>query len=282
MESVLAAESPDFVMFTGDVIYTGKDPDGPSLCNDPLEAFREAVSTVERRGTPWGVVFGNHDTEFGITREELMDEVSKRPYAMAESGPADIQGNGNYVLPVLGRLSGQAADLLYGLDSGDYSRLSRVPGYGWIGHDQVQWYMRQSQQWKARTEEEALPALAFFHIPLPEYQTVWDQEICYGNKNEGVCSARTQAGFFSAMVEQGDVMATFCGHDHVNDYWGELYGIRLYYGRATGFNTYGKEGFRRGARVIRLKEGERKLDSWLRLDDGTVIEQQPEHLPEKP
>ena len=186
------------------------------------------------------------------------------------------------MLPVWGRAEDKVAALLYALDLGDYSRNARVPGYGWIGHDQVQWYLRQSQQWNSGTEGDELPALAFFHIPFPEYQTVWDQEICYGSKNESVCSARTQAGFFSAMLDQGDVMATFCGHDHVNDYWGELYGIRLYYGRATGFNTYGKEGFNRGARVIRLIEGERKLESWLRLDDGSVVGQQPEHLPGNP
>ncbi len=40
-------------------------------------------------------------------------------------------------------------------------------------------------------------------------------------------------------------MGTFVGHDHVNDFVGDLYGIRLCYGRATGFNTYGRQGFTR-------------------------------------
>jgi hypothetical protein len=65
----------------------------------------------------------------------------------------------------------------------------------------------------------------------------------------------------------GDVMGTFAGHDHLNDYIGELHGIRLGYGRATGYNTYGKEGFPRGARVIQLFEGERRFDTWIRLDE---------------
>lgn len=280
MELVLDAEQPDFVMFTGDVIYTGRDSDGSSLCSDPVGAFREAVAAVEQRAIPWGIVFGNHDTENDITREELMSEVVKHPNILAERGPQDIQGVGNYVLPVLGSNNEQAAALLYCLDSGAYSENPLVPGYDWIRHNQVQWYIQQSQEWKARVQGVVLPAIAFFHIPLPEYQTVWEQEVCYGHKNEDSCSARTQAGIFSAMLDQGDVKATFCGHDHINDYWGELYGIQLYYGRATGFNTYGKEGFPRGARVIRLTEGERALESWLRLEDGSIIKQQPEHRPD--
>lgn len=279
MERVLADEQPDFVMFTGDVIYTSIHSDGASRCDDPIRAFREAVDIVEKSATPWGIVFGNHDTENGITREELMNEVLRHSCTVAERGPSTIQGVGNYVLSVLGSGNDEAAALFYCLDSGDYSQVPAIPGYDWIRHDQVQWYIDQSRKWKEQ-QGKVLPALAFFHIPLPEYQTVWDQEVCYGHKQERVEAARTQAGMFSAMVVQGDVMATFCGHDHINDYWGELYGVRLYYGRATGVNTYGKEGFLRGARVISLTEGERKLESWLRLEDGTKVEQQPEHKPE--
>ncbi|WP_138755857.1 metallophosphoesterase family protein [Paenibacillus sinopodophylli] len=279
MELVLAAEQPDFVMFTGDVISTGEHSDGSYCCNDPKQALRDAVASVNQRSITWGIVFGNHDTENGITRQELMDEVLKHAHTLAEPGPTHIHGVGNYVLPVLGAKDDQAAALLYCLDSGAYSSLPRVPGYDWIQHDQVQWYLETSRIWNNRLQEGVLPALAFFHIPLPEYQEVWDTKLCYGNKNEAVCAANTQAGFFAAMLAQGDVMATFCGHDHVNDYWGELYGIRLYYGRSTGFNTYGKEGFPRGARVIRLTENERNVESWLRLGDGSIVRDQKVHHP---
>ncbi|WP_256761653.1 metallophosphoesterase family protein [Cohnella sp. WQ 127256] len=280
MELTLDTEQPDFVMFTGDVIYTGEHSDGAAFCDDPIRAFGEAVAAVEERSIPWGVVFGNHDTEVDITRNELMNEVLKHSYTLAQPGPKHIKGVGNYVLPVLGSSNEQAAALLYCLDSGDYSGNPLVSGYDWIQPDQIQWYIEQSRYWKDQAEGKTLPALAFFHIPLHEYQTVWDREVCYGNKYENVCTSQIQSGFFSAMLGQGDVMATFCGHDHINDYWGELYGIRLHYGRATGFSTYGKEGFSRGARVIRLTEGKRDLESWLRLDDGSVVMMQPEHQPE--
>jgi hypothetical protein len=82
------------------------------------------------------------------------------------------------------------------------------------------------------------------------------------------------------MHEAGDVMGTFVGHDHVNDFTGNLYGIRLAYGRATGYNTYGRAGMARGARVIRLTKGVHAFRTWLRLEGGDIITEQPLHEPE--
>jgi hypothetical protein len=36
----------------------------------------------------------------------------------------------------------------------------------------------------------------------------------------------------------------------------------------------------RGGRVIQMHEGEREFDTWLRLEDGSVVREQPEHQPE--
>lgn len=77
----------------------------------------------------------------------------------------------------------------------------------------------------------------------------------------------------------GDVIGTFCGHDHTNDFSGTLHGIKLCYGRASGYNTYGKEGFMRGSRVIQLNQGQHEFATWLRLEDGSVVHEQPTHDP---
>lgn len=272
MEHVLEAERPDLVYFTGDVIEDKE-------CDDPLGRFDRAVSVVEKRRIPWAVVFGNHDTEMKITRQQLMNKVSGYEYALASGGPSDIAGEGNYVLEVWDA-SGRPAALLYGFDSGCMSTLPHVQGYGWICRDQIDWYVRQSAAYTSGNGGTPLPALAFFHIPLPEYAEVWEREVCYGHKHENVCCPKINTGLFAALVEMGDVMGTFAGHDHVNDYCGTLHGVRLCYGRATGYNTYGRDDFPRGARVIRLREGERSFESWLRLADGTVVTEQPEHRPE--
>ena len=126
--------------------------------------------------------------------------------------------------------------------------------------------------------------MAFFHIPIPEYDEVWDFHICYGAKYEDVCPPKINTGFFAALHEAGDVMGTFVtfvGHEHINDFWGELHGIRLCYGRTTGFNSYGREGFPRGARVIQLHEGQREFKTWLHLENNAIVHEQPEHTPLK-
>lgn len=278
MEDVLDAEQPDLVVFTGDVIYTGYVTPGEPVCEQPLEAFREAVHATETRSIPWAVVFGNHDTETIITREDLIRAVMEQPHTVTQRGPVDIDGVGNYTVSIQGA-DGKAAAALYFFDSGNQSPVAHIQGYDWIRSSQVSWYTEASSKLHADNDRQTMPALAFFHIPLPEYKQVWDTETCYGSKHENVCCAPVNSGLFAAMVEKGDVIGTFCGHDHINDYQGNLHGIELCYGRATGYNTYGKDGFPRGARIIRLRQGERNFETWLRLADGTVVSEQPEHTP---
>lgn len=275
MKLTLDAEKPDLVVFTGDVIYTGHNTN----CTDPVQAFRDAVATVEGYGIPWAVVFGNHDTESMITREELMQVILDHQHTVTEAGPKEIYGEGNYTIELMDSKGLPAANL-YFLDSGSTSPLPHVPYYNWVRRDQMNWLASESVRLNQADQAEKLPALAFFHIPVPEYQQMWDTEVCYGHKHEPVCSAPVNSGLFTTLLEMGDVIGTFCGHDHVNDYHGTLHGIRLCYGRATGLNTYGREGFPRGARVIRLTEGERDFTTWLRLEDGSKITEQPIHQPE--
>ncbi|MEC0229551.1 metallophosphoesterase family protein [Paenibacillus alba] len=277
MEQVLDAERPDFVVFTGDVIYTGYIKPGDSACEEPAKAFREAVQAVESRGIKWAVVFGNHDTESRITREQLMEVVCEHNHTVAQAGLEELHGVGNYSIQVKNS-QGETGAVMYFFDSGNLSPYPHIGGYDWIQRDQIHWYTEESLRIMPQDRSASVPALAFFHIPLPEYKEVWESQTCYGNKFEPVCCAKVNAGMFAAMLEMGDVVGTFAGHDHVNDYWGNLHGIRLCYGRATGYNTYGQEGFARGARLIRLTEGQREFETWLRLADGSVIEQQPEHV----
>ncbi|KAA8754880.1 MULTISPECIES: metallophosphoesterase family protein [Paenibacillus] len=280
MNTVVQAEQPDLVVFTGDVIYTGPVDQGKKACEHPEQAFREAVAVVEECGIPWAFVYGNHDTENRITPNGLMDVIQEHEYNVTEPGPSEIAGMSNYTLEVADS-DGSPAAVLYFLDSGSYSTVESIPGYDWIQPNQIQWLMSESIRVNpGRSRGDKLPALAFFHIPIPEYQSMWDTQICYGSKYEPVCSAQVNSGLFSALLEMGDVMGTFCGHDHVNDFHGNYHGIRLSYGRSSGHSTYGREGMLRGGRVIQLKAGQRSFDTWLRLEDGSVVKEQPEHQPE--
>lgn len=272
MEAVLDAEEPDLVVLTGDVI------DG-SHCREPASSWREAVTPIVERQLPWAAVFGNHDDGGALNRNDLMAVQQAIPFCLSAPGPDHVSGVGNYVLSIRGANTNQPAAILYLLDSNSYAETS-LDGYGWIRRDQIAWYLQTAKALRTTNGDRPLPALAFFHIPLSEYNEVWDLHICQGHKFEPVCCPLINSGFFAALHEGGDVMGTFVGHDHINDFQGELHGIRLCFGRGTGFNTYGREGFKRGARVIHLQEGVRAFTTWLHLEDHEVVHKQPRHEPE--
>ena len=272
MAEALDAEQPDLVTLTGDVI------DGKH-CDDPAASWQRAVAPIVERSLPWAAVYGNHDDEGTLSRQDLMAVQQSIPHCLSVPGPEDIFGIGNYILSVTSANSDAPAATLYFLDSNAYAQ-TKIAGYDWIRRDQIAWFLDTAVKLRPSADMEPLPALAFFHIPLPEFNQIWDLQECYGHKFEPVCSPLLNSGFFAALHEAGDVMGVFVGHDHINDFQGVLYSIRLCFGRGTGFNTYGREGFKRGARVIRLNEGKREFESWLRLEGGEVVHNQPRHDPE--
>lgn len=259
MEKILLEEKPDLVVFTGDLVCSDKN----------VELLNRALEPVNNLGIPWASVFGNHDVEFASNKEELLKIKQKSKFCLTEAGPSDISGLGNYKLAIKASKNSAPSWNLYFFDSGAYNLNEKVKGYDFIKRNQIEWYTKLSQN--VKNEYGKVPALSFFHIPLPEYKEVWEHHTCYGSKNEECCCSNQNSGLFSAMLEMGEVKGVFVGHDHVNDYYGDLYGIKLCYGRATGYNTYVKEGFLHGARVIELKEGQEEFKTWVTLEDGSKI-----------
>ncbi|XP_022863537.1 probable inactive purple acid phosphatase 29 isoform X5 [Olea europaea var. sylvestris] len=175
-------------------------------------------------------------------------------------------------------------------DSGDYSTIPSIPGYGWIKPSQQFWFQRtslklkRSYMKKPEPQKAPAPGLVYFHIPLPEYAS-FDSSNFTGVKQEGISSASINSGFFTTMVEAGDVKAAFTGHDHLNDFCGELTGIHLCYAGGFGYHAYGKAGWARRARMVvaSLEKTEKEawgtvksIKTWKRLDDDhlTAIDSQ--------
>lgn len=268
MDLVLKEEKPDLVVFTGDLIYSDKNED---YLNDVLKSVNEF-------GVPWATVFGNHDDEFGFDRLDMIEMKQKYDLCLNDSKNIKEKNLFDYYLNIKSSISDKPAYTLYLMDSGNYNANEIVGGYGYFSRKQINWYIETSENIRKNNGE--IPALAFFHIPLQEYNDVWNYMVCYGEKRENVCCPRQNSGMFSAMVEMGEIKGVFVGHDHVNDYYGELHGIKLCYGRATGYNTYSHDGFKKGARIIVLKEGQRDFDTWVRLEDNSVIKNPSMHKPE--
>lgn len=270
MNDIINEQNPDFIIFTGDVIHVED-------CPSPENSFIKATSAVINSGVPWAFVFGNHDAIIKETYLELLDIQEKLPNCLTERGLDNISGYGNYVLKIHSHNSDRTVAALYCMDSGTYAP-EKIGGADWIKHDQINWFINESKSLLSEIGS-VIPSLAFFHIPLPEYREIWNKNICFGSKYEKVGSAKLNSGLFNAFVGMNNIIGAFVGHDHINDYCGDLNGVKLCYGRATGYNTYGKEGFLRGARIIRMFEGERTFESFIRLDDGSIISKQQEHHP---
>ncbi|RIJ50459.1 phosphohydrolase [Maribellus luteus] len=261
INEVLDIERPDLVVFTGDAVTKAPVFKGWELLTAPM---------IDR-GIPWVAVLGNHDDESDKTRSEIMEELVQLEKNCIAYKTEEAYGTGNYVLEIKGGDKTTKA-LLYCMDSNAYSTVEGTGTYGWFTREQINWYTQKSNNFTEKNNGEAIPALAFFHIPLPEYTQAWSnggmQPV--GVKNEDVCSPSLNSGMFLAMLEQGDVMGTFVGHDHVNDYISSLYGIALAYGRFSGSgDTYGD--LKNGARVIVLKEDKWEFDTWLRIRGGEKI-----------
>ena len=263
MNEVLDAEKPDLVVYTGDVIFACPADKG----------MRRALEPAIKRGIPFAVTFGNHDDEQDMNRKDLYEFIKDMPGNLT-STVEGLSGVTNFILPVKSSVGDKDAAVLYVFDSNSYSPMKQVNGYGWIKHDQVQWYINESKKYTEANGGTPLPALSFFHIPLPEYHEAVKHEGAFmiGTRKETACSPEINTGLFAAMLEAGDVLGVFVGHDHVNDYAVSWKGIMLCYGRFTGGKTvYHDMPGGNGARIIELTEGVRQFRSWIRLKDGKVI-----------
>lgn len=260
MDRVIQAEEPDLLVYSGDVVWS-------EGTENPEQSFRRVLDAAMKWHIPFAIVYGNHDAEENITRQKLQNIQSEYAMAFSEEGPKKISGVGNYTLTIGSSTDEEDEAVLYFIDSGEVAP-AEIGGYDWIRQDQVNWYVAESKRLQ-KNNDKILPALAFFHIPLPEYDDVWQYGHVVGSKGEKVSAPKINSGLFAAMIENGDVIGTFVGHDHDNDYCGHLAGISLCYGRVTGYQCYGE--LQRGARVINLHEGKRYFDTWIRLDDQTVL-----------
>lgn len=252
-EILIDTQKPDLVIMAGDIC-------GPGIIHVENEAqlrdvLDELTSPLEKREIPWAHVFGNHDDNFGLSNEEQQKVYETYPHCISKAGPKDIDGTGNYFLPIYDNEGKNIIFGVYGLDSHggrkeiyDYFNLPEktkffhtVPsasgGYDGAHFDQVMWYYNTSVELEKYTGKK-VPSLMYMHIPLPEHALVATKKNhtdFKGYQLEDVACNIVNYGLFSACLQRGDVKAIFCGHEHENDFCASYCGIKLGY---DGFLSY--------------------------------------------
>lgn len=262
VSEVLAKERPQLAVFTGDNIY--------STPGDL--AMKKLVSHIEAQGVPFVMLFGNHDEEQGFSNSTLYDIIHKAKHnVMPNRG--DRQSP-DYTLEIKDTKGQRTEAVIYCIDSHNHAKaqLAGETGYAFITPEQVEWYRGESDRLTKANGGKPLPSLAFFHIPLPEYNLATSDPsvIMRGTRMEKPCVPKLNTGLFANMRVKGDVMGVFCGHDHDNDYTVMYHDILLAYGRFSGGNTEYNH-LANGARVIVLKEGKREFDTWIRERGSEAI-----------
>ena len=283
---VLDSEKPDLVVLSGDQVNGETAPDAQSA----MFKYAELFST---RSIPFAILFGNHDDEGNLSREEMMDlsELSLS-YSLGTHVPAAVDGVGNYYLEVLSHkhAAHSSALTLYFLDTHAYSPDERnFRGYDWLKKSQIDWFRATSQDLKKSalhtSNSHIRMDMAFIHIPLPEYRNTADIVENSGKAPETPTAPGFNSGFKDALVDEG-VLAVSCGHDHVNDYCALSHAsevkdgepkpeLWMCYAGGSGFGGYagygdklGGRGFVRRVRIFEFDTTEGRISTWKRVEWG--------------
>lgn len=272
--AMISAEKPDLVVVTGDIVYPVPIQSGTFNNKQSSELFAQLM---EQLGVYWCLTFGNHDTEIYsyYTREDISQIYSDEKYehCLYQAGPEDVDGCGNYTVKVKNS-KGEITQALIMIDSHAYignNPLGIAWKYDCIHENQIEWYEQELNRLKAENNSVMPKSLAFFHIPLQEYQDAWYEyrdngyadtenvKLIYGEAKEVgtvVYPGERNSGFFDKALELGSTQGMFCGHDHLNNFSLEYKGIRLSYGYSIDYLAYRgikNYGVQRGCAVINVK-----------------------------
>lgn len=247
IRTLISEQEPDFVFHTGDFINNDKE----------AVEHRDAVGFMNDLGTPWSLVWGNHDHSEGQVDGLSLDDY----YARLENhamGYRVFNGAREYCfrIDVRGPKNRRGVSL-FGFNCGGGD--SKV-----ISKNQLDWFRGQIEE--DRRLGRAEPVLVMQHIPTVEYKTLFDTHLGVGRRGENVCFELDKGDAFAAYRDSGRVRGVFCGHDHVNDYTGQLDDIRLTYGRVSGWSAYGD--WQRGGRLIEMHGNDQPYHTRVVLPRG--------------
>jgi predicted phosphodiesterase len=257
---MLDEEKPDLVIHTGDIFYG----------NPAAQSLREILQPMADRKIPFLATLGNHESDFELTREEVLAVIRSVDGNINSPMKPNVSGCSNDVVTLSSEEGLERVFYLF--DSGDYIDGNSKNGYDFIRHSQIGWYRTHSERFTALNGGQPLPSMAFFHIPVREFcDGIRDpKRDMIGSFCEEPAASNYNSGLVANFKEMGDVEAIVCGHDHDNDYVMKYQDMFYMYGRFSGCdNVYNRVG-RSGARVFEFTKGQKGFRTYLRIYDQGI------------
>ncbi len=278
MERAVLEEQPDLVVYTGDQIkgygVTYKEK-GEELEREVAQTIGKLLEPVTKRGIPFAVTFGNHDSQVGISNQDQFCHIYKKlPNCIGEQAKG-IDGGGTVPFPL--RHPTEADGMFLNCICLTAERMPGRAAYEPFDPKIIAWYRKQREDLREKNGKY-VPSIVFQHIPMREYYEVLKRvdrgekgavRAYRTHKNEyyklgETCGAGdvfleppsvpdVNTGEFEALSECGEVLAAFVGHDHKNNFVGCYRNIALGFTPSAGFNVYGNRT-KRGVRCIVLNE----------------------------
>lgn len=245
--NMVETTKPDMIMLTGDLTSEKEN----------FTAFKAFCSFLEDFNIPWAFTFGNHegldiayeenevlDPEKIADRQTLSDYLESLPNCIYEAGDENVDGTGNYYYNVTDD-NGKVLTTLIMMDSHSWDKENN--GYDHFHDNQIEWYENTIKSIAKEVngdESKVVPSLAFFHVPMKEYMTAYEEAKGTDNRlwgyrfpNEDGTPAVDDM-MFEKMVELGSTKGCFAGHDHMNNFSVMKDDIRLTYGLSDDHNIY--------------------------------------------
>jgi predicted MPP superfamily phosphohydrolase len=251
---------PDLIVNTGDM-----------FCHSPPFYIRKILRDFDKKvGIPWAFAWGNHDCEnfkpgaWFKTFDEIESYLNHLPHCLysptrnfienfgsdsIQNDPRECQAYLNFLNPVNNASEMVTAKRFDGFYGGNYRiqilhPQTRQPVWNlFIMNSRRDHHIPpKALRWMKDSMEKdspKLPAMLFYHVPNYEYEIFWNEKKAHGIKGERVCFEGDRGEIHAFLKTLGTIKGVFVGHDHVNDYYVDVDGIRYSYGRKTGVLAYG-------------------------------------------
>lgn len=219
---------PDLIVLTGDIFTFAS-----------RETVRQTFDFFESYQVPWTFCYGNHDDQGSYDLYYLGKTAQNYEHCVFNFLEDDsLSGRSNQVINLVE--NNKVKFQVYSLDSHSY-HFGDFNNYEMIQQDQIDWYARQvdsvnKEEYGEAYElgEDRVPNVAFFHIPLFEFEAAYKaykDGLCpgTGENREGYGNAPVNNGMFDVMKKYKSTKGVFVGHDHSNN------SVVLYEGIYLGF-----------------------------------------------